>query len=104
MSTWHLGNNSGGVPAFWAALTQNVRAHRLTSITFQIATNQPVFGLGIIRPGANMSAEPDTPLDEWEPPHRGSRSSLVARYCDVPSPPSNFLRACQALSTRNIKW
>ena len=104
ISTWHLGNNSGGVPAFWAALTQNVRAHRLTSITFQIATSQPVFGLGILRPGANASAEPDTPLGEWEPPHRGSRSSLTKRYCETPSPPDNFLKACQILATRKIKW
>ena len=40
MSTWHLGNNSGGVPAFWDHLTSSVRPHRVTAITFQLATAQ----------------------------------------------------------------
>ena len=105
MSTWHLGNNSGGVPAFWAALSQNVKAHRLTAITFQISTKQPVFGLGILRPGSNLSAEPDTALDSWELPHQGSKSSFFARYCQPSPPPDNFLKACQALATyTKIKW
>ena len=104
MSTWHLGNNSGGVPAFWDALASHVRPHRVTAITQQISTAQPVFGIGLLRPGANNSAEPDTPLERWEAPHRGGRASLISRYCDRPSPPTNFLRACQTLKVKKVKW
>ena len=108
MSTWHLGNNSGGVPAFWDHLTSSVRPHRVTAITFQLATAQPVFGIGLLRPGANASAEPDVPLAQWPPPHVGPRASLVSRYCDRPSPPSNFLRACRMLQDssrwKKVKW
>ena len=54
------------------------------------------------------TAEPDVPLAQWPPPHVGPRASLVSRYCDRPSPPSNFLRACQMLQDssrwKKVKW
>ena len=106
MSTWHLGNWSGGVPAFWANLAQNVAPQRMTAITFQIATAQPVFGLGILRPGPNASAEPDVPTAEWAswPDVRQlmaqkSRHALTGYYCERADVPHNFARACSMLKT-----
>eukprot|EP00964_Phaeocystis_antarctica_P037396 scaffold21353_cov55-Phaeocystis_antarctica.AAC.5 len=41
-----------------------------------------------VPPGANASAEPDTPLDQWEPPHRGSRHPNLANLAN-PNPNPN---------------
>ena len=109
-STWHLGNWSGGVPAFWSNLGEAVEPHRFTSITFQISAAQPVFGIGILRPNANGSAEPDTPLAAWPswPQTRWllrehSREALTRAYCGRASPPINWARACSMLDSAKYR-
>ena len=109
-STWHLGNWSGGVPAFWSNLGEAVEPHRFTSITFQISAAQPVFGIGILRPNANGSAEPDTPLAAWPswPQTRWllrehSREALTRAYCGRASPPTNWARACSVLDSAKYR-
>ena len=95
-STVHLEWFSGGVPAFWAALASNVHPHRLTAFTSQLATAKPVFGLGILRPGTDDSALPNTPIERWAPPSCCNRTAFNARYCDsTAGPPHNLGWACQ---------
>tara|TARA_B110001452_G_C15228690_1_gene425748 strand:- start:995 stop:2251 length:1257 start_codon:yes stop_codon:yes gene_type:complete len=110
MSTWHLGNWSGGVPAFWANLGEAVEPHRLTSITFQISSAQPVFGIGILRPSANSSAEPDVPLAAWpswaqtrQLMRENSKETLTRAFCGRASPPSNWARSCSMLDAAKYR-
>ena len=97
MSTWHLGNWSGGVPAFWAMLTKHVHAHRALPITFQISEGQPVFGIGILQPDANGLAVPDIPIAQWRQWEGRGKGNLLEHFCQQASPPVNFARACQML-------
>jgi len=113
LHTMHLSNFSGGVPAFWHRLVSHSAAGRATSFTFQIAIQTPVFGLGILKPNSNGTAEPDVPFDSWPPwppvcrsdecvqRHRTalgrakaplSASALQAEFCAAPT--LNFERIC----------
>ena len=66
LSTLHLGHCSGGVPAFWHHLVSSSPG-RSEAFTFQLSTKQPVFGIGLLRPNSNGTAEPDLPFELWPP-------------------------------------
>jgi len=84
IDTLHLSNFSGGVPAFWHHLTANVARHRAAEFVMQSSTVRPVFGLGVIAPGVNGTAMPDTPFNEWEAWRGWGAPALYQHFCKHP--------------------
>ena len=66
-STLKLHGYGGGVPLFWADLSSNVGPERVATFTAQSSDFLPMFGIGLIAPGAGAgTAEPDRlPVAEW---------------------------------------
>ena len=75
---------AGGVPLFWAHARSHVRRERAVELTMQGSPYWPVFGIGVILPGAQGTAEPDDGVSvrAW-PAHRGSgAAALYHVLCD----------------------
>ena len=99
MSTLHLGNFTGGVPAFWHHLARLAHPSRVTQFVTQLSTARPVFGLGILGPNRRGNVEPDEEganWPEWGEPARGGKEAFVGAFC---APPEGeiFERICAEL-------
>ena len=73
-----LSREGGGVPIFWAELVANVRRERVHEFLSQPGIYPPVFGIGILGPGMNGVARPDT--TSWHPAQMGAARRQVRGF------------------------